>query len=109
DRTVIAVYCLTAGIVFFASFRAPNAEAMATSYSVPSYIRMLQQLSLPIVVLCAVIALYITFVYKHTTGVNRSKLLIYYYIFYLIVIASELPYGGVIEDVLMRVAFATVI
>lgn len=109
DRTVIAVYCLTAAMVFFASFRAPNAEALATSYSVPSYIRMLQQFSLPIVLLCAVVALYITFVHKHATDANRSKLLIYYYIFHLIVLVSELSNGGVIEDVLMRVAFATVI
>ncbi|GEM_PF-2001307 len=106
---IITIYCLTAVMVFFASFRAPDAEAMALSYSVPSYIRILQNFSLPIVLSCATIALYISLVHRSTVNAPRSKLLIFYYIFHLIVLGSNLANAGTFDDFITRAVFTTVI
>jgi len=108
DWKTAAIYVLMAIMVFFASFRAPNAEAEALSYSVPGYIRTLQNLSLPIVLLCALIALYLTLVYRKTTHIVRSNLVIYYYIFHVVVLASDLANSGTLEDFLTRAVFTTV-
>lgn len=109
DWKTITIYFLMAVMVFFASFRAPNAEAEALSYSVPGYIGMLQNLSLLIVMVCAMIALFLTFVYRKTGHTARPNLLIYYYVFHLVVLACDLANSGTLEDFLTRVVFATVV
>lgn len=109
DSKVIIIYCLTAIMVFFASFRAPNAEDMAVSYSVPAFIRVLQNFSLPIVAFCAFAALYINFVHRKTFDVRRSKFLVFYYIFHLIVLGSDFANSGTFDEFVTRVTFTTVI
>lgn len=106
---VIAIYALTAIMVFFASFRAPNAENMALSYSVPAYVRILQNFSLPIVAFCAVAALYIHFVHRQPTNVHRSKFLVFYYVFHLIVLGSDFANSGTLNDFVARIIFTTLI
>ncbi len=96
-------------MVFFASFRAPNAEDMAVSYSVPTAIRILQNFSLPIVAFCAFAALYINFVHRKPQNVLRSKFLVFYYIFHLIVLGSDFAHSGTFDEFVTRVTFTTVI
>lgn len=110
DRAMaIMIYCLMAIMVFFASFRAPNATELALSYSVPGFIRILQNFSLPIVALCAVAALYIHFVHRQPINVRRSKFLVFYYIFHVIVLGSDFANSGTLNDFVTRVIFTTLI
>ena len=104
----LVIYLCMIGVVFLSSFRSPDPE-LALDYSVPSYIQLLQTLSVPIVLLLMLLS--IGFMFRVPTEMEKEggkSYLPYFFIFQVIILLTEFSRQNNATEFLIRLLFGII-
>lgn len=106
-RNKFLVYGCMMIIVFLSSFRAPDLE-VALNYAVPGYIQIIQNLSVPLVLLCMLVSIFLMVNVESEHAETSVSLTFCFFIFQIIILLTEFSRQNNFADFAIRLLFSTV-
>ena len=106
-RNKFLVYGCMMMIVFLSSFRAPDLE-VALNYAVPGYIQIIQNLSVPLVLLCMLLSIFLMVNVESEYAETSVSLTFCFFIFQVIILLTEFSRQNNLADFSIRLLFSTV-
>ncbi|WP_439559410.1 hypothetical protein [Dyadobacter sp.] len=108
ERGNITHWLLT-GIIYLASFKAPNIYEFALDYYVPRYIQIVQMASLPLIAIMLAVALLVR---KGAMAEDRSFTnfaVLFFYLFHIVLIITGYVYNSNLQDLIFRFIFLSLL